>query len=262
MSFLCLVSVFKNESHILEEWIQHYIKQGVDHFFLTDNGSTDNYMQILDKYISTGIVSLNINPERYKQSKHMNHYLDKIKNYEWTIVCDLDEFIYARRDFSKISDYLRNLNENVNQIHIPWKLFGSNGHITQPDKVVPNFLKRQNYPDTFQINCKCINRTKNIKTIDLHCCFLIDCSGLFTSDGNSIGYSRRDFALISESILESSQLHLNHYAIQSWEWFKSVKMTRGDATSSSGDNIRNEGYFREYDHACIFDDELKNINST
>jgi hypothetical protein len=262
MSFLCLVSVFKNESHILEEWIEHYIKQGVDHFFLTDNGSTDNYMTILDKYITSGTVSLNINPERYNHTGHLNYYLDNIKNYDWTIVCDLDEFIYARKDFSKISDYLRNLNENVNQIHIPWKLFGSNGHIKQPDRVIPNFLKRLHCPSAFSINCKCINRTKNIERMDLHRCFLIDYSGLFTSDGNSIGDGRHEFATISETVLNNSQLHLNHYAIQSWEWFSAIKMTRGDAVGPGGDNIRNEGYFKGYDHSGAFDDELKNLSSS
>jgi hypothetical protein len=31
---LALISVFKNESHILEEWIEHYLKEGINHFFL------------------------------------------------------------------------------------------------------------------------------------------------------------------------------------------------------------------------------------
>ena len=33
----CIVAIFKNESHILEEWIQHYIKEGVQHFYLINN---------------------------------------------------------------------------------------------------------------------------------------------------------------------------------------------------------------------------------
>ena len=49
MSSLCLVAIFKNESHILKEFITHYIKQGVDHFFLIDNGSNDNYSDILTR---------------------------------------------------------------------------------------------------------------------------------------------------------------------------------------------------------------------
>ena len=55
---MCLVAIFKNESHILKEWIEHYLNQGVDKIFLADNGSTDDYYFILQPYISTGKVDL------------------------------------------------------------------------------------------------------------------------------------------------------------------------------------------------------------
>ena len=48
--FLSVGAIFKNESAALEEWLNHYIKEGVDHFYLIDNGSTDNYADILQKY--------------------------------------------------------------------------------------------------------------------------------------------------------------------------------------------------------------------
>ena len=50
MSFLSVVMCFKNESHILEEWINHYIDEGVDQFVLCDNNSTDDYESILNKF--------------------------------------------------------------------------------------------------------------------------------------------------------------------------------------------------------------------
>jgi hypothetical protein len=69
---LCIVSVFKNESHALKEWIDHYINEGVDIFFLTDNGSTDTYQPILQPYIQSGHVVLDINPKQYAQTEHLN----------------------------------------------------------------------------------------------------------------------------------------------------------------------------------------------
>jgi hypothetical protein len=35
--------MFKNESMIIEEWLMHYISEGVEHFYLIDNGSNDDY---------------------------------------------------------------------------------------------------------------------------------------------------------------------------------------------------------------------------
>ena len=55
--YLSIVAIFKNESWILKEWIEHYLNQGVDHFFLIDNGSTDNYHTILQPYIDNKQVS-------------------------------------------------------------------------------------------------------------------------------------------------------------------------------------------------------------
>lgn len=262
MSFLCLVSVFKNESHILEEWIQHYIKQGVDHFFLTDNGSTDEYMKILKKYISTGIVSLNVNPEKYKQIEHLNFFLGETKKYDWAIVCDLDEFIYARKGFTSIKEYLNTLTKDVVHVCIPWKLFGSNGHIQQPHLVIPHFLKRLHHKNLIAINSKCITRCNYIHRIYQHSNHNIENNGiLITSDGKLHENGRKEFAHISENILKDSCLHLNHYAIQSWEWFKNVKMTRGDVLSPESDHVRDENYFKGYDHNGVLDEELKNLNS-
>ena len=61
---------------------------------------------------------------------------------------------------------------------------------------------------------------------------------------------------INENILSNAPLHLNHYAIQSYDWFMKIKATRGDATVS--DNVRNAKYFWDYDKVSndIEDTEL------
>jgi glycosyltransferase involved in cell wall biosynthesis len=91
---LCVVAIFKNESDILKEWIEHYLQQGVDKFFMIDNGSTDNYYNILEPYIKNNKVELVIDTTKFAQTNLYNkYYLNKCKAYEWVIVCDLDEFI-------------------------------------------------------------------------------------------------------------------------------------------------------------------------
>jgi len=48
---LVVCAVFKNESHILTEWIEHYLKRDVDHIFLIDDFSTDAYLPKLEPYM-------------------------------------------------------------------------------------------------------------------------------------------------------------------------------------------------------------------
>ena len=51
---LAVVAIAKNEGDYIEEWINFYIKQGVSHFFIYDNDSTDNMHEILQPY-TTGV---------------------------------------------------------------------------------------------------------------------------------------------------------------------------------------------------------------
>jgi hypothetical protein len=38
MHNLSILSMFKNESMIIKDWFEHYLKEGVEHFYLIDNG--------------------------------------------------------------------------------------------------------------------------------------------------------------------------------------------------------------------------------
>ncbi|MAI14555.1 MAG: hypothetical protein CMM15_11085 [Rhodospirillaceae bacterium] len=95
---LSVASMFKNESMILDEWLQYYINQGVEHFYLIDNGRTDDYNSILSKYRM--YISLVKDDQRYKTKTQEilinKYYLDEIKtNTDWITFIDCDEYIYA-----------------------------------------------------------------------------------------------------------------------------------------------------------------------
>jgi hypothetical protein len=42
-----MLSIFKNEAVNMIPIIEHYLWQGIDHFFLIDNGSDDDYYHYL-----------------------------------------------------------------------------------------------------------------------------------------------------------------------------------------------------------------------
>jgi len=55
-------------------------------------------------------------------------------------------------------------------------------------------------------------------------------------------------------ISDNVELQLNHYVIQSREYFEKVKMVRGDASRAENDGIRDWGYFEARDVACTATD--------
>ena len=53
----------------------------------------------------------------------------------------------------------------------------------------------------------------------------------------------------SEALLEKARVHVNHYAIQSREYFEKTKMSRGGADIQAHDNVRTWSYFEKHDKA-------------
>jgi hypothetical protein len=236
---LVIVGIFKNEAHIMQEWLTHYLNQGVEHFYLIDNGSTDNWQSEIEGFP----VTIKSDSEKNAQYKLYNKYFLEVvkKKSEWMMVVDLDEFLYARNKFKSIPEYLKSLDKEITSVRVPWKIFGSNGHEKQPDGVVSNFTKTNG---AYKSQVKSITKTDVIHSIAVH---------FYTVRSNkmSIGVNW---------IRETDNLQLNHYICQSWEWFSKIKMTRGDVAKEKYENMRSWKYFRKYDFNQIEDTELKDIN--
>jgi|LauGreDrversion4_2_1035121.scaffolds.fasta_scaffold00332_4 hypothetical protein len=239
---LVVAAAFKNESHILKEWIDHYIHHGFEHIYLINDGSTDNYKEILKPYIESGKVTLFENKfkiDTYPRQKfvYSKHLLPVLSESKWWAILDLDEFLYCPEEIN-IGNIIKKYDSSkISQIHARWVMYGSNGHIEQPVLVVPNFLKRKK---DIEGQVKSIFRGEDLIDFDVH---------THKVKGDSV---------IDESIL------INHYAIQSWKFFERVKMTRGDVNlyAQTVGVVRDKSYFEKYDYKDIIDDRLYRQNKS
>ena len=234
MYFLCVLAIFKNEEISLDLWIRHYLWMGVEHFYLIDNGSTDNSVDILKPYIKEGLVSLYTLTEPYKQIDHYSNVYNKYvrNNTKWVIVVDIDEFWYVkdstiRKELEKYDQY--------DVIVSTWRMFGSENQIIQPEDVrVSNTHRREQYFLT-----KYIVQTKNIRGEQF----------------SPHGVSDND-----NQITLSEIFRINHYPVQSWDYFQKVKMPRGDVLLPDKDKIRDKKFFDEHDEGTDFEDtDLKDM---
>lgn len=245
--YLSVGAIFRNEAHILEEWINHHYQHGVEHFFLINDKSTDRYKEIITKYIEIGLVTLfdlDSTLEVNKQEAAYNHFFCMTKPYtEWLAIIDLDEFIYSSLaiDLKKcIKIY-----DKYDQILIKGKEFGSSGFIDQPAEVIPNFIQRKTtkFYDSQQekwreilINPKCIVRTDRVLSYWIHSCSV---------EGMSV-------------LVDFDIACFNHYKIQSLNFYTKIKLTRGDCQFN--DNTRSLELFKDQDYADESDEFLKNQN--
>ena len=258
---LMVLAMFKNESHALAEWVEHYLAEGATSIQLINNNSSDDFLTPLQPFIEQGVVELHHDQRQHAQRQIYNEHLSRLRpQCEWLLVCDLDEFAYARDRNTRLVDHLATRKPWVSCIHLPWKMFGSSGQIKQPNSIVQGFCQRADadqthpcMPEPGLIPGKTIARASRIRSLDVHSCNLSWGTRILSNGAKA---KNSGFQPISEASLQAEPLHLNHYAIQSEELFRSIKMTRGDVNSAEYSNARDLDYFQRYDTNAISDQEL------
>ena len=124
--FLAVCAIFKNEGKFFTEWLNYYLLAGVDHFYLYNNFSDDNYLEILQPYIDKGFVTLIDWPVPFGQYQA---YQDCVRNHSaesnWIGFFDLDEFVVPIKT-TDLKDVLKKYNK-FPTLPCFWKMFGSGG---------------------------------------------------------------------------------------------------------------------------------------
>ena len=252
-----VLAVFKNEARALPEWIEHYLEQGADKIILINNNSTDNWEERCKPYMHHSHVIFREDNRKWAQVEIYNDTFKDIGHESiFLLVCDLDEFMYAQNNYKTIKDYLHYAKKMDIRgcIKIPWKNFGSSGHKKHPKGgIVKNFTYRKHYNEKSVTNVKYICRTKDVASLGVHLPKLVN--GNYYNTSLEIT-DNQPIVLIDEEILKFESLVINHYAIQSEEYFREVKMTRGDAHNPRAEKVRNMRYFEAYDVNQLLDEAL------
>jgi hypothetical protein len=206
---LGVLAIMKNESHLIEEWLDHYLSQGADRIYLIDNASTDDTLAKVEPWLKDGRVLLACYPEQHKQEQHywsaFCHFGIK-RDCDWLAIADIDEFWFCKSG-ERLADYLARQGR-WDALYVRWTTFGSGNHDAQPNSV------RRSLVDCHRelgLLPKCIFRTtlpQMVHDIEVH-------------------FVRH--ARFWRSKVAEHELQLNHYVAQSRAYWFGTKMTRGDA---------------------------------
>ncbi|RST87534.1 glycosyl transferase [Aquibium carbonis] len=128
---LAVCAIFKNEGPYLEEWLTFHYGVGVQHFFLYNDASDDNWAEVLEPWIRRGLVTVTDWPTEAQVPAYNHCIRNNRDRARWIAFIDLDEFLYSPsgRD---LPDVLRDYTD-VAAIFVYWVLFGSSGHRTRPE---------------------------------------------------------------------------------------------------------------------------------
>jgi hypothetical protein len=246
---LAVGAVFKNEAHILEEWIKHYIHHGVEHFYLINDGSSDDYYKIIEPFIYSKHVTLfneDARPQYTGRQRDMYniHILPHLHETQWLLMCDLDEFVWSE-DNVDLRIVLKKC-MHFSQIQFEHTIFGSNGLIHTPKYAVSSFTRRSSvHPTKNPGNRKYfVNSSVAFRSLNVH--------HASYADDDSI--HKTDFVL-----LDPYWFRMNHYCCQSRDFWKQIKCTRGDADNYK---LRTPSDFDEIDKNDVVDVGLLLQNET
>ena len=95
---LAITAIFKDEAPYLKEWLDYHLLAGVEHFYVYNNNSSDDYEKVLAPYVEKNLVTLTDFPGKMMQ---MPAYEDAIEKYRfdcrYMAFIDIDEFVYPKR---------------------------------------------------------------------------------------------------------------------------------------------------------------------
>lgn len=231
-----LMTFCLNEAKYIEEWLGHHFGLGIDHFYIFDDGSTDNIAEVLRPWIDKGIVT------HYKwdlriqtlgtniwDSENPYNVLSKRLSGEqmWLCGLDMDEFIILDDPTKKVSDILGLFDEHAGVV-MQWRVFGSQGrHLDPPGNVLDSYVYR--HPDSSKINT-------HVKTwVNLVHEHWVTKPPFYTNshvpsyeEGNSpfVNTVGRTAGGPFNEYPVFGSMKIHHYAIKSYEYFRRHKNVR------------------------------------
>lgn len=123
-------AIFQDEAPYLREWIEYHKVVGAEHFYLYNNESNDNYLEVLAPYLAEGTVELVdwIEPD-FQFSGQKNAYWNAIQKSQgqvkWLAVIDIDEYLVPKLHDTMPLLLLSYDKEDIGGLSINWQMFGT-----------------------------------------------------------------------------------------------------------------------------------------
>jgi Glycosyltransferase family 92 len=221
---LAVAAIVKDEGRYLEEWLAYHILLGCDHFYLFDNGSTDNSQELLKKFVTYGYVTRIDWPLFPGQIDAYNYAARNFGHLtEWLAFIDVDEFFALKRHRS-LPEFLSTMDGD--QLLVFWRMFGHSGHRERPSGlVIKNYVHcdSQLSPVT-----KAIVRPDRVRTVQVHNC--ITTAGRTVND---VGAPLHEDWMHPEPDRSDESICINHYFTRSYEDYEE-KIRRGQVDGRTG----------------------------
>ena len=160
--YLAACLIYRNHARYLREWIEFHMLMGFERFYLYDNGSDDDHLEVLKPYLAEDIVVMEhwpipagqflafehcLSKRRQETERRRSEGLTPLEEVRWMAFFDIDEFLFSPTG-RPVAEVLRDF-ERHPAVVVNLTMFGTSGHVTEPDGlVIENYSRRA--PDIHQ----------------------------------------------------------------------------------------------------------------
>lgn len=243
--YLAVCVIARDEGPYFKEWLDWHISQGVEKFYVYDNGSTDNTRKVLRPYIESGVVEYNYFPGYRRQLAAYDDCFERHRfDSRWIAVIDMDEFIVPVKDNS-ITEFLKRM-EKYPVVEINWLIYGSGGAKKKEEEDVMKRFKHHSKPEhPLNNHVKSIVNPRRIYS-------MTGCHEAARINGKAAdSHGRRVKISWRDRKPEHDVIKINHYAVKSEEEFIEKKL-RGRASGPARE-VKDE-YFTRFNLNDIKED--------
>jgi len=262
-AFVAMCVIVKDEPDIVS-WVQyHHERLNVLRIYLYDHGSEPRLSSLVQPFIKKGIVKYHFQPftlanlvkhlpfvkKVNPQMEMFTHCLETYgKQHKFIAFLDADELIVFRNHSQTLQEFLVNKQE-FGGVVLNWKIFGSSGHVAQPQTKMqivgkPHFY--QHYNTCFpSIHIKSIVNTRLVESASANPHWFVYKSGAYAVNDNGIK-STCNQGPWCQSPPSFDHAWINHYSIKSRRDFE-LKIRRGAGSTTLSKHHVRWSYFRDID---------------
>ena len=247
-----LCGIFKDEAANLTEWIEYHKLVGVEHFYLYNNFSCDDYFKVLEPYIEKGLVTLTDWPLQQGQMKAYENCINVYgSESQWISFLDIDEFFVPCQETS-LNTWLKKF-EKYHCVLVYWKMFGTSGRVQHdPKKLITEqytvcWPKLDNIGKVFWNTNYAIADYASMHI--MYGLFKVFKYSLLIPPVNQFGkFVRWDIHRVGAKHSGDVAIQINHYWSKSYEDMVIKKFNRGDAFFGDEIPTRNISTFLLHEH--------------
>lgn len=169
---LAIGTIFRNDAKYLKEWIEFHRLLGVDHFFLYNHLSDDDFLTVLTPYVEKKIVEIVEWNFPFEKGSHeewiqiqcgaYNDILQKHREEcKWIVFLDSDEFLFPTQKES-LPQFLKEY-EAFGGLCVSWRLYGTSHimDISSDEWMIEKLIMAA--PETYHVFHKSIVNPRRVK---------------------------------------------------------------------------------------------------